>query len=68
MPLILAATAANAQIQVQQVHVTFANDIPGVLEAPIYGLELEDPVHQLGDIMNAKSGNTATGIPAGTQS
>jgi hypothetical protein len=42
--------------------ITFGNNIPGVLVAPIYGVE--DGVNDWAD---AKTGNTPTGIPAGTQ-
>ncbi len=43
--------------------ITFGNQIPGVLQAPIYGWEFAPN----GDYANAKTGNTATGLPAGTQ-
>jgi hypothetical protein len=55
-------TAVNA---LSQGSITFANNLPG-LRAPIYGPEL-DWINHGGDYANAKTGNTATGIPSGTQ-
>jgi hypothetical protein len=54
-----------ANVQAQFVYVTFGNRIPGVLDAPIYGLE-ESEV-PFGDYANAKWGNTALGTPGGAQ-
>ena len=45
--------------------ITFANNLPA-LRAPIYGPE-PDSIHFSGDWANAKTGNTAGGIPPGTQ-
>lgn len=50
-----------------QGQVTFGNNIPGALVAPVYGVEMQDPINGLGDFAYAKTGNTAGGIPAGTQ-
>lgn len=46
--------------------ITFANRIPGQLLAPIFGPEL-DWINHGGDWANAKTGNTSSGLPAGTQ-
>jgi hypothetical protein len=43
---------------------TFGNNIPGLIDAPIYGLE-ENPIGR--DWANAKWGNTPSGLPPGTQ-
>jgi hypothetical protein len=48
-----------------QGRITFGNNLPSV-RAPIYGPEL-DYVHFGGDWANAKTGNAATGYPAGGQ-
>jgi len=45
--------------------ITFGNNLP-TLRSPIFGPEL-DWVNSGGDWANAKTGNTPTGIPAGTQ-
>jgi hypothetical protein len=46
--------------------ITFGNRLSGQLFAPIFGPEL-DWEHFGGDWANAKTGNTSSGIPAGTQ-
>lgn len=48
-----------------QGRITFVNNLPS-LKAPIYGPEL-DFIHYGGDWADAKTGNSPTGIPAGTQ-
>lgn len=45
--------------------ITFGNNL-SALKAPIFGTEL-DWVNFGGDFANAKTGNTSTNIPAGTQ-
>ena len=54
--------ALNAWSQGQ---ITFVNNLP-TLRAPIYGPEL-DFINYGGDWADAKTGNSPTGIPAGTQ-
>lgn len=48
-----------------QGRITFVNNLPS-LRAPIYGPEL-DFINYGGDWADAKTGNSPTGIPAGTQ-
>ena len=48
-----------------QGRITFGNHLPAV-QAPIYGPEL-DYINYGGDWADAKTGNTPTGVPAGTQ-
>lgn len=52
-------------VALAQSQITFGNNLPN-LRAPIFGPEL-DWVNHGGDWANAKTGNTATNIPAGTQ-
>jgi hypothetical protein len=61
----LAILLGSACAALAQGQITFGNRLPG-LRAPIFGPEL-DWVNFGGDWANAKTGNTATGIPAGTQ-
>ncbi len=61
--LVLSASAALAFSQGQ---ITFGNNISGVLVAPVHGPE-PDFVHYGGDWADGKTGNTPTGVPAGTQ-
>ena len=58
--LITAASTALPQGQIG-----FGNNL-ATLKAPIYGPEL-DWINHGGDYANAKTGNTATGLPPGTQ-
>ena len=59
--LVLLITTASG---LSQGAITFANNLPG-LRAPIFGPEIDGS--QGFDFANAKTGNTSSGIPAGTQ-
>src|SRR4051812_15013736 len=57
---IAAAFLLSACVVIAQGTVTFVNNVPGQVVAPIYGPEA-------GNVSVQKSGNTASGFPAGTQ-
>lgn len=64
-PLSFAILLGSVCAALPQGGITFGNNLPS-LRAPIFGPE-EDWVHFGGDWANAKTGNTATNVPAGTQ-
>jgi hypothetical protein len=71
LPFMKAASLASLLLVLQaslgfgQGKITFGNNLP-TLQAPIFGPEL-DGINSGGDWANAKTGNTPTNIPAGSQ-